>query len=306
MTDVLVIGIDAGGSKTRALVAAPTGEILGWGEAGPANYQAIGHEAAFSALDAAVKAALNSAQSGIEQVLAVCLGAAGMDRPEDFAVFQGWAAHAFSDARARLVNDARLVLAAGTPDGWGLVIISGTGSIAYGMTQQGTVVRSGGWGYLLGDEGSGYDIGLQALRAITRASDGRGKPTAIQAAILKEWGLTKPQELVRRVYAGLPRAQIARLSVIVERCADEGDTKALEILSNAGFELAAAAAAVVTRMGVAGPVPAAFTGGVLVRGTRVREALMSAAQAQDLRLEPVVLVTDPAHGAVRLAIELLK
>ncbi|RPI99082.1 MAG: N-acetylglucosamine kinase, partial [Chloroflexi bacterium] len=146
MTSSIVLGIDAGGSKTLALAAGAGGEILARGESGPANYQSIGQKAAFIALNAAAGQALEGAGAAVSDVSAVCLGAAGMDRPEDIAVFQRWAALAFPNARARLVNDARIVLAAGTPNGWGLALISGTGSIAYGRSASGETARSGGWG----------------------------------------------------------------------------------------------------------------------------------------------------------------
>jgi N-acetylglucosamine kinase-like BadF-type ATPase len=204
-----------------------------------------------------------------------------------------------------LVNDARIVLATGTPDGWGLVVISGTGSIAYARSPQGQVMRSGGWGYLLGDEGSGYDIGLRALQAVMRASDGRGESTVLENAILTEWGLRRAEDLVRKVYGGLPRAEIARLSEIVERCAGAGDRVSTAILEGAGAELSAAAVAVVHRLGLINPVPAAFTGGVLVNGARIRQSLLREASEHGLVLEPVSLVTEPARGAVRLALEML-
>lgn len=303
MMDRFVLGIDAGGSKTRALVASLDGEVIGTGEAGPANYQSTGQAAAFHALDLAVSLALETAKAAIQQIESVCLGAAGMDRPEDFLIFQDWATRVFPNARLRLVNDAQIVLAAGTPEGWGVAIISGTGSIAYGKTAQGAVARAGGWGYLLGDEGSGYSIGLRALQAVVRAHDGRASQTMLGEVILAEWGLNAPEALVRKVYAGLPRADIARLAEIVEECAKAGDQKAGEILDWAGEELAATASAVIKKLGIQGAVPAALTGGVLNHGKRVREVMLEMAQARGLFLQPVTLVKDPAIGALRIASE---
>lgn len=299
----LALGIDAGGSHTRALLARLNGEILGAGEAGPANYQSTGQAAAFEALNQVVAQALsNAGQASVDQIQLACLGAAGMDRPEDMAVFQGWAATALPNARVRLVNDALIALAAGTPEVWGLVIICGTGSIAYGRTPQGEVARAGGWGYLLGDEGSGYDIGLQALRAVLRASDGRAAPTRLRDVILSAWQLAQPQDLVRKVYAGLPRSDFARLARLVEDCAASGDEVATGIMLRAGAELAEAAVAVTRRLGFIGPVPTALTGGVMVRGRMVREALLASAQASGLTLEPVTPVSEPVRGALRLAL----
>lgn len=303
MMDRFVLGIDAGGSKTRALVASLDGEVIGTGEAGPANYQSTGQAAAFHALDLAVSLALETAKAAIQQIESVCLGAAGMDRPEDFLIFQDWATRVFPNARLRLVNDAQIVLAAGTPEGWGLAIISGTGSIAYGRTAQGVVARAGGWGYLLGDEGSGYSIGLRALQAVLRAHDGRDSRTMLSEKILAEWELNAPEALVRKVYAGLSRADIARLAELVEGCAEAGDYKAGEILAWAGEELAAAASAVIKQLGIQGPVPTTLTGGVLLHGKHVREVMLEIAPARGLLLEPVTLVEDPAIGALRIARE---
>jgi N-acetylglucosamine kinase-like BadF-type ATPase len=299
----IVLGIDAGGSKTRALAADRDGTLLGRGEGGAANYHSTGVEAAFAALGEAARRAVEQAGETPGSVRALCLGAAGMARPEDFDLFSRWVAETFPHARARLVTDAHIVLAAGTPEGWGLALISGTGSIAYGRTPAGAEGRAGGWGYLLGDEGSGYDIGLRALRAVTRAADGRGGETALTGRILALWGLSEPQALVRAVYAGLARAEIARLARLVEDCAVEGDRAAASILDWAGGELAEAAAAVVRRLDLPQPVPAALTGGVLVGGERVRAALLASAAERGLRLAPVTRVEEPARGAVRLALE---
>lgn len=298
-----VIGIDAGGSKTRALAASLDGTILGAGQAGAANHQSVGQDAAFGALDEAIAQALASANLRPEDIRGACVGAAGLDRPADHALYQGWASRALPYARVKLVNDARIVLAAGTPADWGLVMICGTGSIAYCVAPGGEIGRAGGWGYLLGDEGSGYDIGLRALQAVMRSFDGRDAQTCMAAAVLAEWGLSSPVELVSKVYGGLPRSEIARISTLVEPCAETGDRKAAEILQWAGNELAAAAKAAVEHSGIQGAVPAALTGGVLLHGHMVRQALLDSALARGLRLEPVTLVSDPARGAVRLAIQ---
>jgi N-acetylglucosamine kinase-like BadF-type ATPase len=311
----MLLGIDAGGTKTLAILADRAGQMLARGEAGPANYQSAGREAALAALSLAVERALAAAGAQREQVQAICLGAAGADRPEDRGIFEDWAAQACPNARSRITNDALIVLYAGTPAGWGLALISGTGSIAYGRHPGGQLARAGGWGYLLGDEGSGYAIGLAALRAAARAADGRGPHTALLADLLAYWQLDGPTRLVRKVYGELAgagaRAEIARLARIVEQAAAQGDAVSAAILREAGQELALAAGAVVDRLAAIepgslppGPLPCALTGGVLVKGTRVREEFLAAAAARGLALAPVTLVPEPALGAVRLAQEL--
>lgn len=315
----LVIGVDAGGSKTLALAADIDGNIRGRGLGGPANYQSIGTEAAFAAIASAIAAGLRDAgadprssgshgpdapKSGAQTLRAICLGMAGVDRPEDRALVLRWAQEAFPGVPLRLVNDALIVLAAGTPEGWGLALISGTGSIAYGRDAAGRFARAGGWGYLMGDEGSGYSIGIAALRATARAHDGRGPQTLLLEALLRHWELTEPMRLVRKVYGDLSRADIAKLVPVVEQAADAGDAVAAQILAEAGRELALAGQAVARRLEFSGPTPCALTGGVLVRTPRVRDAFVQSVQSAGLQLDPLNVVEEPAFGAVRLALEM--
>jgi N-acetylglucosamine kinase-like BadF-type ATPase len=299
-----LVGVDGGGSKTAALLAGPDGAVLGRGSAGSSNHRAVGLERACAALDRALRAAF--ADAGLEpdpgRVRMACIGLAGVGRPGDPLPFQAWAARRWPGMPVEFVSDARLVLAAGTPAGWGVAAIAGTGSIAYGRGPDGGEARAGGWGYLLGDEGSGYHIGLAALRAVVRAADGRGPETPLAGLILEAWGLGSVSELVGRVYR--PRrsnAEIAALAGLVERAAAGGDPVARDILKQAGEELALAADVVAGRLGLSGPVPCALAGGVLVRGEWVARAFLAAAARLGRPLAPVQPVTEPALGAVRLA-----
>jgi N-acetylglucosamine kinase-like BadF-type ATPase len=181
-------------------------------------------------------------------------------------------------------------------------VISGTGSIVYGRSPAGQTPRAGGWGNLLGEEGSGYAIGRSALRGVVRAADGRGPQTALTGLILERWSLANPQELVGHVYRpGVTQADIAGLAVLVEQAARQGDPLAGQILERAGQELAAAAGVVAARLGLTGPIPCAVVGGVIVRGELLSEAFLSAAAGQGLELGPVEKVIEPVLGAIRLA-----
>ncbi|MBN1921232.1 MAG: hypothetical protein JW892_08315 [Anaerolineae bacterium] len=307
-----LIGVDGGGSKTLALVATLEGQIIGRALAGPSNYHAVGLEAATTALESAIRAALETA--GYDPVGAspgaLCLGLAGMGRPEDRANIKAWAAETFPDTPVTVVTDAQLVLAAGTPKGWGIALISGTGSLAYGEAPDGRSARAGGWGYLLGDEGSGYAIGLAALRAVTHAADGRGPQTALTSSLLAHWKLSQPQNLVQYVYASqrdTGRAEIAALAPLVEAAAEAsgaGDAVARAILRQAGQELALALKAVAQQLGLVGSaqaIPCALAGSVLVQGRRVTAVLLEAVAEMGLALDPVTLVAEPALGALKLA-----
>ncbi len=309
----VLIGVDGGGSKTLALVATLEGQIIGRALAGPSNYHAVGLKAATTALEDAIRSALKTA--GCTPVGAriggLCLGLAGMGRPEDRASIKAWAAEAFPDTPVTVVTDAQLVLAAGTPEGWGIALISGTGSLAYGEDSAGRNARAGGWGYLLGDEGSGYAIGLAALRAVVRAADGRGPQTALTSSVLAHWGLSQPQNLVQYVYASqrsIGRAEIAALAPLVEASTETAaeDACARAIIRQAGQELALALKAVAQQLGFAEPadaiaIPCALAGSVLVHGRRVNAALLESAAEMGLVLDPVTLVAEPALGALKLA-----
>ncbi len=298
-----VIGVDGGGSKTLALLADSDGTILGRGRSGPSNYQAVGTEAAFAAVQAAAGEAWKDA--GLEQgpLAAVCMGLAGAGRPEDHKLIQAWGEDAFPGARITIVNDAHLALAAGTPAQWGLAVISGTGSLIYGCDRQGKSARAGGWGYLFGDEGSGYAIGLRALRAVAQASDGRGPVTALTDLVLSAWQLQAPGDLVRHVYRSMAnRIEIGELAVLVEQAAGQrGDTVAMGILTEAGKDLALGASTVAQKLRFEGEVPCALAGGSLVKGTLLGKAFLRATEEYGLRLRPVQKVAEPALGAVRIA-----
>jgi N-acetylglucosamine kinase-like BadF-type ATPase len=302
----LLLGLDGGGSKTLALLADAAGRIIGRGSAGASNYQNIGETAAWAALDAAIAAAFADADLPLGNVAAVGLGLAGVDRPEDRALFEGWAAGRFGGAPVVIANDAELVLAAGTPDGWGIALISGTGSIVFGRSPRGEMARAGGWGHIMGDEGSGYAIGVEALRAVMCAYDCRGRATALTDAVLAYWSLELPTDLVGRVYRESDgTAEIATLAALVDAAAGDGDAVAADILRVAGQELALTVQAVVRRVALPMPVPCALAGGAIVKGRAVRAAFLAAADAQGLRLDPITPVTEPAQGAIRLAANLL-
>jgi N-acetylmuramic acid 6-phosphate etherase len=302
----LRLGIDGGGTKTTALLAEADGRVVGRGVAGSSNYHAVGAEAACNTIHVAVEAALAEARQEPSALAAVCLGLAGVGRAPDRALFAAWAEREWPNAKRLIVNDAELVLAAGTPEGWGLALICGTGSIAFGKTRQGHRARAGGWGYLLGDDGSGYAIGLAALHAIVRAHDGRAPATALTPVILARWHLATPTDLIAHVYQPrIPRVDIAELAPLVERVAAEGDEAATGILQTAGNEMAELVRAAANRLDLGEPTPCALAGGVLLNGQLTRGFFQKAADRQNLRLAPITSVPQPAQGALALARQLV-
>lgn len=301
MNRTYLLGVDGGGTQTTALVADSAGRVLGRGRSGSSNLHAAGEAAALAALEAAITAACRSAGVGVQDLGTACLGLAGAGRPDDQARLSAWAELALPGVAIRLVTDMALVLAAGTPTGWGVGVIAGTGSSIFGRSPDGRTARAGGWGWALGDEGSGFAIGLGALRAIARATDGRGPETALRDVILQRWALTNPEALVATVYRHpFPRIEIASLAAVVEAVAETGDDVARGLLVEAGRELATGVASVVRALALSSPVPLALGGSVLVHGRLAAAALIDSLAEQGVACEPVGRVEEPAVGALSL------
>ena len=298
---MFVLGIDAGGTKTVCYFADGDGRIIGEGRGSGANLQAQGELQVEKVLHAVVEAAV-----GNRTIIpdAVCLGIAGVDREDDDTIVRGIMRRLGFRNNALVVNDALIALVAGAGDDPGVVLISGTGSIAYGVNQDGFAARSGGWGYVLGDEGSGYWIGQQALNAVVRSTDGRGSPTRLASLVLEHLSLNKVEGLVREVYdRGLQRQSVASLGPVVERARAEGDLVAAEIMNAAADELVRAAASVIERLQMRG---LAFR--IVLAGSMFRLVpWLSAAVAERLgevapRATTARLETEPAVGALHLAL----
>jgi N-acetylglucosamine kinase-like BadF-type ATPase len=194
-----------------------------------------------------------------------------------------------------------LVLSA-LPHQVGVAVISGTGSIALGRDVQGTLVRVGGWGHLLGDEGSGFAIGRDALQCAVRAADGRGPATGLLESILSRWQLSAPESLIERVYPTFDKTAIAALAPLVLTLARAGEPVACRIEARAANELALAVMAVARRLSfAAGSLPVAFGGGVLLHEERLR-ALVTRRIGRTWNVDPV-LVEEPALSAARALME---
>jgi N-acetylmuramic acid 6-phosphate etherase len=302
----LILGVDGGGSKLVVLLADAHGQILGRGEVRGANLQASGEEYARRALVSAVKMAFSHARLPRQKAAVICLGWAGVGRPEDSARVRSWI-DAEDLAQKVLVNsDSLLLLWAGTAEGWGIGLVCGTGSIAFGRTKEGKTARSGGWGYRLGDEGSGFAVGSAALNAITQAADGRGPETTLTDRILQSWSLDSPQDLIRRMYRqDADQRQVASLAPLVLAAAREGDKVALGIVEEAACELACTVAAVHRQLAFPPEVPGALGGGVLVNDPWFARKTRQAIEGKGIHLEPLKMVAEPAMGAIRLALRSL-
>lgn len=296
-----VIGIDAGGTKSVGLLADESGAILREARGGGANLRAHGElgveKSLFQVLDA-----LNPPQA----VDALCLGIAGVAREADQELVRDLLRRIGIRRAVRIVTDAEVALVAGAPDRHGIVLVAGTGSIAYGVDPSGKSARSGGWGYLLGDEGSAFWLGHAAVRAGIRAADGRGPTTSLYVRICAQLELHEPARLVEWFYdQELSRTRVAQLARLVEEAAAEGDETAQDLLDQAARHLARAARAVERQLDFPAPYPLVLSGGAfracpsLIR--RLEARLDDLPKAHAVRLE-----VEPATGAVTMALDLLR
>ncbi len=297
-----VIGIDAGGTKTVCLLADEQGQILSRVRGEGANLQAAGELQVEKILHQVMDDALGGRTSG---PAAICLGIAGVDRPNDAAVVRGIMKRIGFNSRVLIVNDALIALETGAPGQPGVVIISGTGSIAYGRNAAGEAARSGGWGYVLGDEGSGYWIGRAALRAVLRAADYRGPATVLTPMLLDHFNVTQPQLLLHEVYhQQLKPAAIGALAECVHAAFLQDDSAAVGILRGAADELEAGALSVARRLGLlAEPCRFILSGGIFravpwLERELVRRLPTVAPNSVVTRLD-----REPAEGAVTLALQ---
>src|SRR4051812_30969839 len=296
-----VLGIDAGGTKTVCMLADARGEIIAEARGGGANLQSSGELEVEKVLHHVMEAVLAERDVRPE---AICLGMAGGDRPDDGDAVRGIMRRIGYKARTVVVNDALVALVAGAGDTPGVVIVAGTGSIAYGRDASGHAARAGGWGYLLGDEGGGFWIGRAALTAVVRQFDGRGPATLLTPMILEHLDLSTPRELIHEIYyRDVHRHTIAGIAGLVQGAMEQRDAIATDILSRAGVELAAAANSVITRLEMRGNAFPTVLGGGIFRGVPwlvddvTRRLSEIAPRTQVSRLE-----VEPAIGAVRLAL----
>jgi N-acetylglucosamine kinase-like BadF-type ATPase len=290
-----VIGIDAGGTKTVGLLADETGSVLRDSRAGAANLVMQGELGVEKVLFDVVEAL------DPPQVDALCLGIAGADRPSSLALVGEVLRRLGFRRRVRVVSDALIALAAGTADALGIVLVAGTGSVAFGRDDERTA-RAGGWGYLLGDEASAYWLGLAAVRQGIRGLDGRGPESTLYERIRGRLGVATPQDLSDWFYSqAAPRTAVAELAGVVEEAAREGDAGAEAILGLATEHLVGAAQAVARQLTFPDGFPLVLAGGTFRACPSLQPRLEERLELPGARVER--LTVEPASGAVRLALQ---
>jgi N-acetylglucosamine kinase-like BadF-type ATPase len=292
------LGIDGGGTKTRCLLG-DNNSVLGEGGASGCNLLRVGEACARESLAGAIHEACVQAGVSPQQISRTCAGVAGAADDGVASVVQRLLLDVLSGA-IEIIGDMEVALESAFADGPGVIVIAGTGSIAYGRNALGEMARSGGWGRLISDEGSGHWIVVQAITAAFRAYDS-GEYSGLLQSLMDTLDVRGVHDLVAQVYAN-PAPDLASLFPVVLAASDEGDAHAIEILDRAGAELAKLLSVPVRRLFTEREdVCVAVHGGVFASSTRVRQAFERELRRLCPRATPVPRDIDPALGALQRA-----
>jgi glucosamine kinase len=304
------LGVDGGGSKTACAVGDES-SLLATVTAGPSNITRVGAQAR-EALHRAIREGCAAAQIDPRQVKHACIGVAGVGRADVAETIREIVAEIIP-GETEVVGDMQIALAAAFGAGPGVVVIAGTGSIAYGRNAQGSTARAGGWGFVVSDEGSAHWVGRAAVSAVLRAIDqeteqGKDAEGAAEALTLfrevrAAWDLHSLDRFVRTANSG---RDLSALFPAILHAAEAGDGLAQRVLRQAGGELAQLAAIVVRRLfaernSSVGRIPLAMAGGVFRYSTLVREVFGREVRKLDSRVEIDGQVIDPVNGALWMA-----
>jgi N-acetylglucosamine kinase-like BadF-type ATPase len=294
----LFLGIDGGGTKTTCAVGDDT-SLLATATSGASNIIRVGEGPARSALDGAIRQAARAAGVEPREIRRTCIGTAGGARAQIAEKVRQIVAE-LVPGEIQVVGDTVIALQAAFNGGPGVVVIAGTGSIAYGKNARGQTARAGGWGFAICDEGSGHWIGRSAVTATLHAHD-EGRSSTLFQVITKAWGVEGLDELVR-VANATPPPDFSSLLPHILAAADTGDALPRSVLTQAGSELAGIAKIVIGRLFPRQPnVPVAMSGGVFRNSALVRQVFYNSLRSEFPSAKVESGVVDPVKGALDLA-----
>jgi len=306
---LLFLGIDGGGTKTHAALMNETQEVLAEGDAGPSNPLRVGVETAVSNIIKAIEDACDRGGLLATDITAATLGLAGVRRRDLRERVRESFCKKLNIRNTTVVTDAEIALFGTTMGKPGLVVIAGTGSICLGRNEKGETAISGGWGPLAGDEGGGVGIAQAALHVVAKASDGRGRQTALSAQAAEYFRASGPENLIVAIYSPqVDNMRIAGFAKLVVETALAGDPAAIEILTDAGRELGVAACAVIEKLRLGDQkIPIGCVGSVFLAGKLLTDPMLEVVH----RAAPYAFLTQPlvqpsnaaalmAFGAIKL------
>jgi N-acetylglucosamine kinase-like BadF-type ATPase len=318
--EMYVLGIDGGGTKTKGVIADQRGKIIAQHTVGASNPNSMQQADVEKELIELFTALRKQAGAAVYSELSVVFaGMSGVDRDDDRILMKKMLQKCLTDispndCKIIVDNDGINALYSGTLGCPGIVNIAGTGSITYGMNHDGQRARVGGWGYLIGDPGSGYAIGRAALQAVFDAYDGCGEKTSLTGLILDHFSINLPPDLIEKIYEpGKARKAVAPLSQLVVKAADEGDEVAQQILVSAGEDMAKAISCLLKKLfsktseyDKQESTLVVLTGGVYRRSDWFEPSIQDLLLKKEFKIEIIFPQVPPVAGALVAALNSVK
>lgn len=300
-----VLAVDGGGSKTQAVCADLSGKELGVGISGPTSLTATSIGAASFNLREALRQATESLPAG-STCLKLVMGLAGMDTPDEEKTAQEVFQQSLSPlgiSSLQLVNDSAIALANGTDALDSVVLISGTGSNCFGKNQAGQTAKTGGYDYILSDQGSGYAIGRAVLRQAIKSYDGRGQRTILEQFVCDHFKITDLSHLKTKVHNPiLSKTEIAELAQVCLRAYSQADVVATAIFDHAVEELVLMTSTVIRRLDLAEKPVVCVLAGSITKISHVETELKTRLTTQFPQITMTTPETPPVHGALKMAL----
>jgi N-acetylglucosamine kinase-like BadF-type ATPase len=300
-----VIGVDGGGTKTEFVLLDYSGNVIGRAKGDSTNYQVVGDKKLREELLKGFNTLISITNVASNKVEHIFLGLAGAGRERDRKEIIDLFSDSEFDKKVAVDSDAMVALAGAFGTGIGIIIIAGTGAICFGKNSEGKIVRSGGWGFLLGDEGSGYFIGREAIISALKDMDGRGEKTKLRSRIEKHFNLDSIDQIIPQIYQNqIDRVAIADLALVVFEQANQGDAVAEEIIRRTGKELGILAKAVAQHLNFeSDEIKVALIGSIF----KQKEMLINEISKELYEISWNVEISDPMfepqYGAALMALQ---
>ena len=310
-----VLGVDGGGSKTTVQIADAKGKILAEGAYDSSSFKSVGIKKAIENLNTAVFGVIKNLKAPESIHFAgSCFGFAGNDTEGDAKkyeeiVFNNKLKDHLEQKKTIICNDTRLGLEIGSESKDKIILIAGTGSNCVGVNEYGRQAGTSGWDYILADEGSGYEIGLKALKAVMKAYDGRGEATLLSRTIPKELNLKRVPDLVKWAYGDsvCSKGKVAALAKTVCMTAEMGDKKSIDILAEEAEEAAISVITVAKKLGFENKkFVLIIVGGLFKCKKYFKNVLMDRLKKHFPKISFTPMIKKPVEGAIKIAIESLK
>ena len=298
-----LIGIDGGGTKTDCAIADLSGKIINQISGKPSNFLVIGVEEAVENIFALIEENLFALEGDFADVKQIVIGVAGAGREEDAKLLEkGFKDYADEEGihfkGVKVLSDAHIALEGAFPNSAGCILIAGTGSILFGKDEKGTIHRVGGFGRLIGDEGSGYSIGRKALNAVSKASDGRGEETMISELIDAKMNHDTSKNIINKVYN--EKLDVASVAKIVIEAAEEGDPIAEDILDEEADELVLHIRSLINKIHTSN-LNVAFSGSLIDNKNFYSDLLKNKIKSTLPNVKVVKPANPPVSGAILFA-----